>query len=95
MWKIRKQKNRHYVVLNISGRIEAAELAALQQAVSAEQSSSQSLELDLQDVRLVDQQAISFLARCEAHGTRLRNCPPYIREWITLEKVKPADIDPS
>jgi len=45
------------------------------------------LELDLRDVKLVDQQVVTFLTRCQASGTRLRNYPPYIREWIPRETV--------
>jgi hypothetical protein len=33
-------------------------------------------------VRLVDREAVRFLASCEARGIRLTSCPPYIREWI-------------
>ena len=41
------------------------------------------LILDLRDLTLVDQAAVSFLKRCEADGVRLENCPAYIRKWIT------------
>jgi len=39
--------------------------------------------LDLRDLTLVDQDAVSFLKRCEADNITLKNCPAYIREWIT------------
>jgi uncharacterized protein YlaN (UPF0358 family) len=39
--------------------------------------------LDLKDLTLVDQDAVSFLKRCEADNITLKNCPAYIREWIT------------
>jgi len=39
--------------------------------------------LDLKDLTLVDQDAVSFLKRCEANNITLKNCPAYIREWIT------------
>jgi hypothetical protein len=42
--------------------------------------------LDLKDLILVDQDAVSFLERCEADSIRLRHCPAYIREWITKER---------
>jgi len=28
---------------------------------------------------------VKLLALSEANGTELRNCPPYIREWIKRE----------
>ncbi len=40
------------------------------------------ITLDLQEVRLVDREAVKFLAACETRGITLRGCPPYIREWI-------------
>lgn len=86
MWKILKRTDGDRVVLNISGRLAAEELVALQQAMSSE-TTRQKVELDLGDLKLVDQQVVKFLACCEASGTRLRNCPPYIREWIARERV--------
>jgi hypothetical protein len=34
----------------------------------------------------VDQAAVNFLKRCEADNIALKNCPAYIREWITGEQ---------
>jgi hypothetical protein len=42
--------------------------------------------MDLRDVTLVNQDAVKFLAGCEANRIKLENCPAYIREWI--ERVK-------
>jgi hypothetical protein len=42
--------------------------------------------LDLKDLTLVDQDAVSFLKRCEADNITLKNCPAYIREWITRQR---------
>jgi hypothetical protein len=39
----------------------------------------------LEDLTLVDQDVVSFLRRCEAGSIQLKNCPAYIREWITGE----------
>lgn len=88
MWKIRKFTDAKRVVLSISGRIEEEELLELQKAVSLEETPHSKVDLDLENVRLVDQQVVTYLACCEAGGTRLRNCPSYIREWIEREKVE-------
>lgn len=85
MWKISKFRDKKRVVLSISGRIKAEELLELQKVV-AEETERQKADLDLENVRLVDQQVITYLAFCEASGTQLRNCPSYIREWIDREK---------
>lgn len=44
------------------------------------------LVLDLKEVKLVDRDAVRFLARSEADGARLRNCSAFIREWILQER---------
>ena len=43
--------------------------------------------IDLKNVLLVDREAVKLLALSEANGTELRNCPPYIREWVTREST--------
>ncbi|MGB9433038.1 MAG: hypothetical protein WBQ89_12410 [Candidatus Acidiferrum sp.] len=93
MWKISKFRDKKRVVLSISGRIKAEELLDLQRAVSSEETPRKKVDLDLENVRLVDQQVVTYLACCEEGGTTLRNCPSYIREWIDREKV--GQNDPS
>ena len=61
-------------------------MAELEDAFGSE-TAVQNLILDLTDVRLVDQEAVRFLADCEARGVELRNYPAYIREWIDAEKA--------
>ncbi len=34
-----------------------------------------------------DRGAVKLLALSESNGAELRNCPAYIREWVTREKV--------
>ena len=70
------------VVIKLSGRMGAENLGELEKLISAE-TGSRRIVLDLKDLTLVDQDAVSFLRRCEADSLRLRNCPAYIRKWIT------------
>ena len=42
--------------------------------------------IDLKNVSLVDRDAVQLLALTEYTGVDLRNCPPYIREWVTRER---------
>lgn len=44
------------------------------------------LVLDLKDVKLVDRDAVRFLAEIEAEGAKLRNCSAFIQEWILQER---------
>jgi hypothetical protein len=73
------------VVINLSGRMGAENLGELEKLISAE-ADGRRISLDLKDLKLVDQDAVSFLRRCEADRITLKNCPAYIREWITGEQ---------
>ena len=73
------------VVFKLSGRMGAENIGELETLINAE-ASSRRIVLDLEDITLVDQDAVSFLRRCEADSLQLRNCPAYIREWITGER---------
>ena len=89
MWKVQKVSEGERLVLSISGRIEGEELFELQRALVALETGHRPIELDLREVRLVDQEVVTFLACLEAGGTALRNCPSYIREWISRERLLP------
>ena len=43
--------------------------------------------LDLDDLDLVDIDAVRFLSGCEASGVEVMNCLPYIREWMFQEQA--------
>lgn len=70
------------VIFSISGRIQAEHTETLQELLEREDGR---VTLDLKDVVLVDRDAVRFLARCEATGMELRNCPAYVREWVRRE----------
>ncbi len=84
MLKITRAANGE-VVIKLSGRMGAENLGELEKLISAE-AGSRRIVLDLRDLTLVDQDAVSFLRRCEADSLQLRNCPAYIRKWITGEQ---------
>jgi len=48
--------------------------------------SEQEIVLDLKDVTLVGQNAITFLEKCESDHITLSNCAPYIQEWIRKQR---------
>ena len=81
MLKITREANGE-VVIKLSGRMDAENLAELEMLFGSE-ANGRLITLDLKDLTLVDQDAISFLERCEAGNIQLKNCPAYIREWIT------------
>jgi anti-anti-sigma regulatory factor len=73
------------VLFKLSGRIGTENVSELEILVTKE-SEGRRIVLDLKDLTLVDQDAVSFLERCEADRIQLKNCPAYIREWITGEQ---------
>ena len=84
MLKITREVNGE-VVIKLSGRMETENLGELKKLVSAE-AADRRVILDLKDLTLVDQDAVNFLRRCEADSITLKNCPAYIRRWITGER---------
>jgi hypothetical protein len=88
MLRIQRSSNGE-VVFTLIGRIEVEDVAELQGLLSLE-GLGRSIALDLEDVTLVDRDAVKFLACCEADRIRLENCPAYIREWIGREKIAKA-----
>ena len=49
--------------------------------------------LELHQVRLVDLDAVRFLAAAERGGVELRHVPPFVRAWIQLERPNLSDLE--
>jgi len=88
MLKIQRAAQGAFVLFTLSGRIQGTDVAELQRLFDLE-ANMQNLMLDLHEVKLVDREAVRFLARCEAEGITLVHCLAYIRAWIDQEKVQP------
>jgi hypothetical protein len=73
------------VVFTLSGRIQTEDIEQFQQLLVVERP-GQPVMFDLRDVTLVNQDAVTFLADCEAKGIKLESCPLHIRNWIDQEK---------
>jgi hypothetical protein len=84
MLKITRAANAGEVVIKLSGRMGTENLGDLEKLISSE-ADGRRIILDLRDLKLVDQDAVNFLRRCEADSITLKNCPAYIREWIRGE----------
>ena len=85
MLRIERATEGNKVVFALSGRIGEEDVAELQSLVQSEVGDHH-LVLDLKDVKLVNRDAVKFLAQYEAGGAKLKNGPAYIREWITRER---------
>jgi ABC-type transporter Mla MlaB component len=90
MLKIQRSVQAGNVRIMLSGRVEREHLAELQRLID-EDAPHKRVTLDLEEVRLVDREAVGFLARCEETGIRLENCSAYVREWISREETEPAN----
>ena len=73
------------VTFALIGRLQSNNLPELKTLLAMR--NSKKIVLDLREVRLVDREAITFLANFEKHDTTITNCPPYIREWIRRERA--------
>jgi anti-anti-sigma regulatory factor len=73
------------VIFTLTGRIQAEQVSELQALVHSELP-DHNFVLDLTQVKLVDRDAVRFLAQIETQGARLRNCSAFIREWISQER---------
>ena len=84
-FRIETAERETFTVFILSGRIETRSIAELTRLFEL-QSDYRSIVLDLKDLSWVDRDVIGFLARCEADGMKLENCPAYIREWMERDK---------
>ena len=67
----------------LSGRIESSNVHQLKLEIDRIETE---VALDLRQVRIVDREAVRFLARCETRGIELVECPPFVRTWIQSEQ---------
>jgi hypothetical protein len=79
------------VIVSISGRVTARNLDTLRGVLAEER---RIVAIDLKELLLIDHDAVKLLAAAEANGIELRECPPYVREWITRERAQ-MNSDPS
>jgi len=73
------------IVLLLSGKLTGEHVDTLRSVLRQE---SGALAIDLKNVSLVDRDAVQLLALTEYNRTELRNCPKYVREWVTRERAE-------
>ena len=77
-----------FLVLRVSGRIDCASIEVLEELTENEKTGKGKLALDLTEVTVVSLEAVTALTVAEASGIELRNCPAYIREWISCVRER-------
>ena len=71
------------MVLRLCGRIGREDIDTLREAMGREKGP---VAIDLTEIMLVDREVVRLFATSELNGIELRNCPAYIREWVTKER---------
>jgi anti-anti-sigma regulatory factor len=84
MLKIQRAANGE-IVFKLVGRMDVEHVAELQKLLKSEDHNRPIL-MDLADLTLVNGDGVRFLDHCETDGIKLKNCPAYIREWITRQR---------
>jgi hypothetical protein len=80
--KIEKYSDEYSTTIRLIGRMQAEHLAEVETQIKESRSK---IVLDLEELNLVDVEAVRFLGSCEVAGVALVNCSPYIRDWIGKE----------
>ena len=82
-FKIEKYRGGDSTTIRLIGRMRAEHLSELEKQIRESESK---IMLDLEELNLVDVEAVRFLGMCETQGVTLLNCSPYIRDWIGKEQ---------
>ena len=82
--RIEKYSDRGSTTIRLIGRMQAEHLSEVENQIDQ---SGGNVTLDLEEVTLVDVQAVRFLGSCEARGINVLNCSPYITDWIVKERA--------
>jgi hypothetical protein len=88
--RIEQTASESETIFTLIGRITSSDVQQLKAEIDA---ARKPIALDLLQVRLVDLDAVWFLAAAERKGIVLRHVPPYVREWIFLEKPRVAQLE--
>ena len=82
-FKIEKYRDGDSTTIRLIGRMREEHLSELEKQIRESESK---VVLDLEELNLVDVDAVRFLGMCETQGVALLNCSAYIRDWIGKER---------
>jgi len=71
--------------IRLSGELRSEQLDSVRAEIER---GDPRVTLDLDEVDLVDIDAVRFLNACEAQDVEVVNCSPYIREWMFQERAR-------
>ena len=73
------------ILLRVCGRVHIECVNTLKELIETE---SAKIVLDLSEVTLADHDAATFLAACELKSIELKNCPAFLRNWVSREQAR-------
>src|ERR1700754_4523282 len=83
-YRIQRSMKAGAIVFALSGEMDIEQTERLKKLLEIEKHGR--IRLDLKEVTLVGREGGEFLARIEASGVGIVNCPEYVRRWILSEK---------
>jgi hypothetical protein len=75
------------VVYKVSGELAEDNVAEIDAVIGTEKKGTH-IALDLCDLRSVDGEAVKRLEKWETESITLKNCSPYVQEWIRRQRVE-------
>jgi ABC-type transporter Mla MlaB component len=88
MLKIQQKADRGAIMLTVSGRLDAENVAQLCELLDAIPI-DRTVALDLRDLVLADRAVVRLLREFEERRRIvLRNCPAFIRIWVAAEDIQ-------
>ena len=85
MLRIETELDGSRIILRLIGRVRCDCIEELRLRVGNQPSC---MVLDLAEVDLIDLDSVRFLRDCQDQKIEIRNCAPYILEWIRRERVE-------
>ena len=82
--RIEKYSQDGKITIRLIGHFQSEHIEELQKQLLRQ--NGPRFVFDLTELTLVDLDVIRFLGICEAAGTEVINCAPYIREWMNQER---------
>ncbi len=83
--RIETTRDHGTTVHHLIGRINSGNVTEIEAQLRGDRGG---VALDLEEVMLVDMDAVRFLVTCEAEGIGLLHCLPYIRAWMDREQSR-------
>ena len=81
--RIESVSDEHGTTIRLIGRMQAQHVEELKAQIAT---SRARVLLDLEELSLVDIDAVRFLGTCRARGISIAHCPPYINDWMAKER---------